>query len=93
MSLERHAYPIIGKLPERQHVLAILTPMWSATPETARRIRQRIRSVLRWAMAHGYVEHNAAGEAIDGALPVLPRVVQHYRAIDHREVPAALATI
>ena len=97
VSLEQHAYPIIGKLPvhriERQDVLAILTPMWSATPETARRVRQRIRAVLKWAMAHGYVEHNAAGEAIDGALPALPRVVRHYRAMEYREVPAALAAI
>ena len=61
--------------------------------ETARRVRQRIRTVLRWCMAHGYVEHNVAGEAIDGALPPMPRLKAHLRALPYQEVAAALATV
>ena len=93
-TLERFAFARIGKMPldriERRDVLAVLTPIWTAKPETARRVRQRIRTVLKWGMAHGYVEHNAAGEGIDGALPPMPRVKAHFRALPHGEVSGAL---
>ena len=96
-TLRSYAFPTIGKLSldriERRDVLAILGPIWSAKPETARRVRQRIRTVLKWGQAHGYVEHNAAGDGIDGALPPLPRVKAHFRALPYAEVPAALETI
>ena len=96
-TLRNYAFPMIGKMSldriERRDVLAILTPIWTTKPETARRVRQRIRTVLKWGQAHGYVEHNAAGEAIDGALPPMPRVKAHFRALPYAEVPAALETI
>ena len=96
-TLRTYAYPVIGRMPldriERRDVLGILTPIWTAKPETARRVRQRVRTVLRWGQAHGYVEQNVAGEAIDGALPPMPRVRAHFRALPYAEVPAALETI
>ena len=96
-TLERHAFPTLGDMPVdrigREDVLRVLTPIWSVRMETARRVRQRTRTVLRWCMAHGYVEHNAAGEAIDGALPPMPRLRAHLRAMPYQEVSAALATV
>ena len=96
-TLERYAFPTIGKMPldriERRDVLGILTPIWTTKPETARRIRQRIRTVLKWGQAHGYVEVNVAGDMIDGALPPMPRVKAHFRALPYVEIPAALETI
>ncbi len=96
-TLERYAFPVIGNMAldriERRDVLSILTPIWAAKPETARRVRQRIRTVLKWGMAFGFVEYNAAGEAIDGALPPMPRVKAHFRALPYADLPAALETI
>ena len=77
----------------RADVLAVLAPIWSSRPETARRVRQRMRTVFRWAMAHGFVESNPAGEAIDGALPPMPKVKAHFRALPYQDVGAALATV
>ena len=77
----------------REDVLRVLTPIWGVRMETARRVRQRIRTILRWCMAHGYIEHNVAGEAIDGALPPMPRLKAHLRALPYQEVSAALATV
>ena len=89
-SLERHAFPILGDMPVdqigREDVLRVLSPIWGVRMETARRVRQRIRSILKWAMAHGYVDHNVAGEAIDGALPPMPKVKSHLRALPYAEV-------
>ena len=89
-SLERHAFPIIGDIPvdqiDEEHVLRILTPIWGVRMETARRVRQRIRTILKWAMAHKFVKHNVAGETIDGALPPMPKIKNHLRAMPYGEV-------
>ena len=100
-TLRSYAFPIIGKMRldriERRDVLSILTggkaPLWTTKPETGRRVRQRIRTVLKWAQAQGYVEHNAAGEAIDGALPRMKRFQSHFRALPYAEIPEALETV
>ena len=95
--LERYAIPRLGSMPVdrigREHVLSVLTPVWNSRPETARRLRQRIRAVLAWAQAHNYVEHNAAGEGIGGALPSMPKLKVHFRALPYSEVAAALDTV
>ena len=96
-TLERHALPILGDMPVdrigREDVLQVLTPIWGVRMETARRVRQRMRTVLRWCMAHGYVDDNVAGEAIDGALPPMPRLKAHLRSLPYQEVAEALATV
>ena len=96
-TLERHAFPILGGMAvdriTRADVLAVLTPIWGTRPETARRVRQRIRAVLRWSWAHGYVTENVASESIDGALPAMPAVKSHLRALPYREVADALRTV
>ena len=96
-TLERHAYPVIGDMSvdriRREDVLRTLTPIWTHRPETARRVRQRMRAVLRWCWAHGYVSENVAGEGIDGALPKMPAVRQHFRALPYSEVASALEAV
>ena len=96
-TLEKHALPILGdtRLDRigREDVLRVLTPLWTSRPEQARKLRQSIRTTLSWAQAHGYIEHNIAGEAIDGALPAQPAVKEHMRALPHQEVRGALETV
>ena len=96
-TLERHAFPKIGNKKidtvSRTDVLSVLTPIWSTRPETARRVRQRMRTIFRWAMANELIETNPAGEAIDGALPSMPKVKAHLRALPYQEVGSALGTV
>ena len=96
-TMERHALPTLGSMPVDRidcgDVLRVLDPICTTRPETARRVRQRMRTVFRWAMAHGFMEINPAGEAIDGALPPMPRVKAHLRSLPYREVSAALETV
>ena len=56
--MERYAFPRIGRRPVSEvntadvlEILKILTPIWHVKAETARAVRQRIRSVLEWAIA------------------------------------------
>ena len=74
-------------------VLAVLTPLWNTKPETARRLRQRVAAVLKWAVAHGYRADNPAGEAISYALPRQRSVRQHFRALPYSEVASAIAKV
>ena len=96
-TLERHAFPKIGNKPidtiSRTDVLMVLTPIWSTRPETARRVRQRMRTIFKWAMANELIEANPAGEAIDGALPSMPKVKAHLRALPYQDVGSALRTV
>ena len=49
-TLSQYVFPIIGKQPvdkiETSDVLKVLSPIWLIKPETARRVRQRIGTVL-----------------------------------------------
>lgn len=74
--MESYVFPAIGEMKigiiGKADVLVCLTPVWTSKAETARRVRQRMRSVFSWAMAHDYIEANPAGEGIDAALPTMP---------------------
>ena len=59
----------------------------------ARKQRNRIRTVLSWCQAHGFIEHNVAGEMIDGALPAARSGKHHVRVLPYSELPAMLETV
>ena len=95
-SLERHVFPLIGARPvcdvTSADVLEILAPIWHAKPQTARNVRQRIGTVLEWAIAMELRTDNPCARI----LPVLgPQhdIVQHMRALPHRDVAAAIDTV
>ena len=96
-TLERHVLPKLGRTPvdgiTQADVLRVIMPIWTERSEIARKVRQRVRAVLGWCQAHGYVEHNAAGEGINGALPTMPKQKTHYRALPYSEVAGALDAI
>ena len=56
-------------------VMAVLMPIWNDKRETARRVRQRLRAVMKWAVAQGYRDDNPAGDAIGADLPKNGNVV------------------
>ena len=35
--------------------MKVLTPIWTEKPETARRLKQRMKLVFDWAKASGYL--------------------------------------
>ncbi len=96
-SLSQYAYPPIGaKLVSEitsLDVMALLVPIWTEKQETARKLRQRIGAVMKWAVAQGYRADNPAGDAIGAALPKNGHVTQHQRALPHEDVSGALDTI
>ena len=95
-SLERYAFPRIGGRLVSEvtgaDVLEVLTPIWHEKAQTARRVRQRIRAVLEWAVAVELRVDNPC----DRIAPVLgpqQATVEHMRALAHRDVPAAVEAV
>ena len=96
-SLREYVFPRIGdkrvESIDTADVMSVLLPVWHSRPETARRVRQRIGAIMRWAVAQGFRPDNPAGEALGAALPKHNGVKQHQRALPHGEVGAALAKV
>ena len=74
-------------------VLRVLTPIWTAKTETARKVRHRIAMVLDWAVAQGFRDDNPAGKAVLLAPPKMPKVWSHQRALPHGDVATAICTV
>ena len=57
-TLSTYAFPTIGDISvsdvEGPAVRDVLVAIWLTKPETARRVRQRIATVIDWAIAKGY---------------------------------------
>ena len=96
-TLRDYAHPRIGRKRVSEvatvDVLAILKPIWSSKPATARAVHQRIGAVMKWAVAKGYRPDNPAGDAIAAALPRNGNAIRHHKALPHGEVAAALAEV
>ena len=96
-SLKTYAYPYLADVPvdeiDGADVLAALAPIWTAKPETARRVRRRVSAIIKWAVASGYRYDNPAGDALSQVLPKTPKVGRHFKAIHYLAVPEALKSI
>ena len=94
--LERHARALFDVRVDaitRRDVMRVLGPL-EDRPETQQRLRHRIRAVLSWCQARGYItEGNEAGECIAAALPKRRAERAHHAALDHADAPAAFAAI
>ena len=95
-SMERYVFPRIGNRPVSEvntaDVLEILSPIWHAKAETARAVRQRIRSVLEWAIALDMRSDNPCDRVLT-VLGAQNDIVTHRQALPHREVAAAIETV
>ena len=96
-SLETYAYPVIGERPVSEvtssHVMAILQPIWNDKRETARRVKQRISAICRWAIAQGYRTDDPAGIVIDAALPRNGVERRHMPALPYDQVADCIARV
>jgi integrase len=90
-TLEAYAFPRLGDLPVNQidgpMVRDVLAEIWLSIPETARRVRQRIGTVLDFAHAKGWREAEAPLRSISRGLPKQPKIKGHFAAMPWQEVP------
>jgi len=96
-TLETYTFPRIGALKvgdvTTSDVLAVLTPIWTDKPETAARVRQRIGTVMKWAVVQGWRQDNPA-QSIAQALPKRDNSLrEHRKALTYAEVPGCIAAV
>ncbi len=95
-TLATYTFPRIGRIRVSEvttaDVLGVLQPIWLQKPETARRVRQRIGMVMKWAVANGWRQDNPA-EAIAQALPKHDRTPVHRKSLPYSEVAGCIAAV
>ena len=95
-TLENYVYPTMGSKGVDEiasaDVMACVAPIWHTKADTAKRVRQRISAVLKWAIAQGYRRDDPT-EAITAALGKNTAKRRHYKAIPHAKVAEALDAI
>jgi integrase len=96
-TLQTYVFPKLGDrlvsdigAPEIRDVLA---PIWLSKPETARRVRQRIGTVLDWACVKGFRETEAPLRALSKGLPRQPKKDGHFAAMTYVDVPNFLTRL
>jgi integrase len=101
-TLETYVYPTFGNLPvgtvDVNHIVKVLTPIWTKKPETASRVRGRIESVLDWAKARGYRsgENPARWRGhLENLMPKRAKFqkVRHHPALPYAEVGTFMAEL
>lgn len=98
-TLRDYAFPKIGRMPldsiGQPEVMMCLSPIWTEKHETAKRLAQRIKTVLDVARSKGFREGENPVIAIrDGQ--VLPKVKarpQHHQAMPWKGIPAFYAEL
>jgi len=103
-TLTTYAFPYIGDMPvkdiETEHVRLVLDPIWNSKTETANRVRQRIESILSYAIANKYRETSNPAiwkGLLDKFYPKPEKVKQvryeqagkekHHNALPYQEMP------
>ncbi|WP_221793428.1 tyrosine-type recombinase/integrase [Aquisediminimonas sediminicola] len=95
-SLERYAFGAIGDLRidliDGPMVRELLLPIWLEKPETARRVRQRVKGVLDWATTKG-LRTSLDLSGLSKGLPRQPKSDNHFAAMDYENIPDFCATL
>lgn len=100
-TLAAHAFPVFGTKDvtdvSKADVLRALEPIWLIKPETASRVKQRIRAVLDWAAARDY-RHSHDPHMWDQISRSLPKTKdikksQHFAACPFSDIYNTLQSI
>jgi integrase len=96
-TLETYVFPSIGDRLvsdiEGPAIRDVLAAIWLVKPETARRVRQRIGTVLDWSYAKGFRATEAPMRSLARGLPRQPRKQGHFAALPFDEVPAMIISL
>ncbi|WP_419903474.1 tyrosine-type recombinase/integrase [Kiloniella sp.] len=98
-TLRDYAFPKIGRMPVdaigQPEALMCLSPIWTEKHETAKRLAQRIKTVLDVAKSKGFrTGENPITEIKDAkVLPKVTKKPKHHAAMKWQDVPAFFADL
>ncbi|RJE83232.1 DUF4102 domain-containing protein [Paracoccus onubensis] len=95
-TLATYAFPTMGstKVPDvtSGDILAVLQPIWLTKAETARRVKQRIGTVMKWCIAKGWRRDNPV-DSVDKGLPKQTAKTTHRKSLPYDQVAGCLDTV
>jgi integrase len=95
-SLENHAFATLGDIRvdaiTAANITETLAPIWTAKPDMARKVRQRIGTVLNFAHGKGWRSTEAPGRSVTVGLPRQPKG-GNFDAMPYADVPAFVAEL
>ncbi len=90
-TLEAYVFPTLGSLPVNEidgpMIRDVLIEIWLDIPETARRVKQRIGTVLDFAYAKGWRDSEAPMRSLARGLPKQPKGKKHMPALAWKHLP------
>ncbi|HEU0099030.1 MAG TPA: integrase arm-type DNA-binding domain-containing protein [Allosphingosinicella sp.] len=98
-TLKAHAFPTIGATRvdhiDAPTIQSVLLPIWLTLPETARRVRQRITSVLDFSHGQGWRATETPRNAINTLMKRIkqPRRSGGFAAIPYAELPILMGKL
>jgi integrase len=96
-TLTQYAFPVIGERRidqvETSDVLKVLAPIWLSKYETARRLKQRIRTVLDWAKAAGFRSDENPVDGVEKGLARRSERAGHHAALPYPEIPGFIQSL
>lgn len=66
---------------------AVLAPVWADKPETGRKLMTRLRAIMTFARASGWLERPIEWDAVKQTLPRMDRETSHHRAMEAETLP------
>jgi len=95
-TLTNYVTPRLGRRPvndiQAADILSVLQPIWVDKNETARRVKQRIGTVMKWAIAQGYRADDPT-LALNQVLPKQNRKPKHRASLPYTDVSDCLDVI
>lgn len=95
-SLKQHAFPRLGRLfvdsIDENNIVAVLAPLWHDKPAAARKVRQRIKTVLDFAKVNGWRLLPAPMISPRASLGKQPRS-GNFAAMPYADVPEFIANL
>jgi integrase len=96
-TFENHIFPEIGNKRideiDSQAVLRAIEPIWLEIPDTARRVLQRIGTVLDYAHIKGHIRQEVSLKSVTRGLPRQSKVVTHRAAMPYAKLPTFMAAL
>jgi integrase len=93
-SLEADIFPVFGDrrvdAVQSGDVLKALSPIWTTKPETARRLKQRMKVVFDWAKASGFRSGDNPADGVTKGLPKVRQARTHHAALPYAQLPIFL---
>jgi integrase len=89
-TMEQYAFPKLGNVQidkiTASMVREVLLDIWLKIPETARRVRQRIGTVLDYAYSRDWRDQEAPMRSVSKGLPKQPKLQKHFAAMPWQDV-------